>query len=888
MADPEIVKQNATLVFGTEVTVCTITNPHSFWEAYVMKKTASDIYCAATWRLYVTPTGGVRTLVAEAPVADDSQPVRLNWSSLDMPKGNRYELVAYSTNPKSSHHDVTAVLSGFDYSAPNAQATVNGTAVLPANQVEQILCTLNAEYQAVDISVDTSNLDGPAIFIVYVTPSVGVRVPIFKQRFTHAVGKVYIGRIEDCSSAKYELVGISLSGKATAAGIKGDFVGSTPIGSGGGGGPLPMSPDVTGFTNNNALSKISALAGGGTQFVGVDNSGNVIAITPGSTRQISADIRDFGAAASPTDIGPAINAAFAAGYQSVYIPKRFLVDGGFAWGCTTPVTKATPNDLSYEIIGDPSGGTYIQLVEGQVTPFTLGCNDGTIRYADLSFIGSAGNADISPNCITIAAARLGIIERCDFWGLACTASAFGVVHTSADMAVMRDCNFYGCDYRGTAKQGGVVSSTGMEDGLNYENIRFFGSGVLNGVTYSKSSVTQTWLWFGGQGEGGVNQPGNYVEYNLKNIWMSEPELSCMEFLPEGPTAGPPPHGQFIILHVRIIGCGFNVPSAGEFAIEASFAYNVHIEDCDFFGSAGGTVLKISNWDNLIWKYNTLGNGSKNVVFGTLGTGTGYVEFEQPTQNLILDDSAFSPLHGLYIHNGFETVIYPGPKGIPGLLAMYDPKLGVTVAGGKVSQWNEQFSGDPQENAVQATAANQPAYIASDPAYAGEPMLSMAGAQFLQTGAWLVPPPNTATLIMVGNFDNTATAEIAIADNALNVYELYQNGPNDLHFQGQGGFDLGAAGTTPDLDDPHVWCISISPTVNIPKIRQDETSLFAASGAAGTGSPNATGLTLGAQPAGVNGLIGKMGLVLLYDHILTPPELATVVRYATSRYEILVQ
>lgn len=610
-------------------------------------------------------------------------------------------------------------------------------------------------------------------------------------------------------------------------------------------------------------------------------------------RQIFADIRDSGVLyPGPTlnaaDIGPAVNAAFAAGYLGIYIPPRKAFDGGFAWGCTTAVAKSIPNDVSYSVEGCSSGGTYIQLAEGQASPFTLGCNDGEIKYEDLSIVGTVGNNTVCPNALAIAAARTGKFIDCDFWGLACNADGTaggGVAFSRADMTLFKRCNFYGCDYRGTVRKGAVVSSTGMEDGFHMQDCRFFASGVLNGVTYDKTSGTQSWVWLGGQGESGGARPGTYVACTFENNWFAAVSVFAIGIFPEPATAGPPAHGQFIVLHARILGCGITTPAAGAWAIESDFAINLHIEDCDFYGSASTFVLKISDYDSLLWKNNTLGNGQKIVTFGTRGAGVGYVEFENPTQDLYLDDAAFSPANGLYIHNGFRTVIYPGPKGIAGLLAMYDAKQGITTVAGKVSQWNEQFSGDANENATQAVAGNRPTYITSDPVYAGEPTLSFAGGtNILQTGNWAIPPPNVATLIMVGNFDNTATTEIAIADNALNVFELYQNGANDLHFIGT--VDMGVAGTTPNLQNPHCFAVQINSGLGLANIRQDETSLTAATGT--TGLPNATGLSIGAQAAGANGLKGKIALILLYNRILTPPELATVVRYATSRYELLVQ
>lgn len=621
-------------------------------------------------------------------------------------------------------------------------------------------------------------------------------------------------------------------------------------------------------------------------------------------RQIYADIRDsgrlyVGPALNPADIGPAINAAFTAGYTGIYIPPRFAFDGGFAWGCTTAVSKSSATGVSWAIIGCPSGGTLIQLVEGQVTPFTLGTNDGDVTYRDLTFIGTAGNNLVCPNVIGAGAARVAKFIDCNFWGCVGNADGTlggGVLFSRGDLTVVERCSFYGCDYRGTAQKGGVVSSTGMEDGFAMRDCRFFASGVLNGVTYNKTSATQTWLWLGGQGEGGATRPGTYVRCSIEDTWFASVTLAAIQLQPEGPTAGPPPHLQFILLHVAILGCGITTPAAGNYAIDSNFCTNLHVEDTDFYGSPTTVALKIQNADTLVWKKNTLGNGQKNILFGT---AVGYVEIDQPSTSLFLDDTAFAPTRGIVWHNTFQTIEYPGPHGIPGLMLWLDSRQGVAVTATKVTQWNDRSGvGDANRNVAQAVAANQPTYNTGNASYGGLPTIDFttAGApKFLQSGNWSAAPPNEGTLVVVGNFDNTATAEIMICDNAANKFELYQNGANDLHFLGAA--DIGAAGTTPRLDLPHMWIITLNVAGGLARIRQDSTAMPATSAgnvglsnpgtAQNTGATNATGMTVGAQAGGTNGLIGSVCQVLVYDHILTVPEVALIGRWASSLAELPV-
>ena len=52
-----------------------------------------------------------------------------------------------------------------------------------------------------------------------------------------------------------------------------------------------------------------------------------------------------------------------------------------------------------------------------------------------------------------------------------------------------------------------------------------------------------------------------------------------------------------------------------------------------------------------------------------------------------------------------------PLGISNLIAWYDAGLGITLNGSDVSQWDD-LSGN-SNNAVQATASNQPLFVSSD-------------------------------------------------------------------------------------------------------------------------------------------------------------------------------
>jgi len=221
------------------------------------------------------------------------------------------------------------------------------------------------------------------------------------------------------------------------------------------------------------------------------------------------DIRDYGALATPNDIGPAVGAAFQAlvayGGGTVYIPPR--ADGTRAWGWATTVSAGVGgaadllDKMSARLLG-MQGQTIISVGIGQAPLCEIGHSNATVAIEGLTFSGVDVAGINASYVLRIRQARLGIVRNCNFYSLGCDLDGFGVVRIVADSTHVEDCIFMGCGYFGTLAAGGTLSIEGARDSCTVANCRFMamdGAG-FNGITADKSSTAVgTHVWFGDQG-----------------------------------------------------------------------------------------------------------------------------------------------------------------------------------------------------------------------------------------------------------------------------------------------------------------------------------------------------------------------------------------------------
>lgn len=224
-----------------------------------------------------------------------------------------------------------------------------------------------------------------------------------------------------------------------------------------------------------------------------------------------------------------------------------------------------------------------------------------------------------------------------------------------------------------------------------------------------------------------------------------------------------------------------------------------------------------------------------------------------------------------------------PRALAGLGAWYRADMGVTIATG-VSAWADQSgSGDANKNLAQGTGTAQPAFNASDSAYAGKPTLTFtaASSQSLASGAWAVAPAVAGcTFFIVGNTGGTAAQEV-LFDSISAQRMLLDNNVSATGIR----FFLGSGpiGTT-TLSAKNVivvQCLASSTSTAV--YVSAKTALM--TGSPGTSTP--TGLTLGIASVGGGALNGKIAEMAYYSRVLSTSEVNQLLAYAGARYAITI-
>jgi hypothetical protein len=384
------------------------------------------------------------------------------------------------------------------------------------------------------------------------------------------------------------------------------------------------------------------------------------------------DIRDYGALLSPDDIGPAVqaagDAAVAYGSGAVFIPPR--LDGiSRMWGWTTAVVIASnpTQSQSFSIQGvvdqtiieiaanGPGGGTVLQISD----------SNAMIEIDGLIFYGEFGGGIINCGCVVhIAQARTGKLTRCQFWGLSCDISQYGVARIIADTTIVDACIFKGCQYAGPAGEGGVLCITGVRDGGRVVGCRWDGAdGTFNGVTpYSKSDpATNTHAWVGPQGTAAAD-PNGFGEVLFGECYFGDTALNSIMCRP---VTG-------YLSKVRVRGCGFNGPSTLNGApISARKTGQLIVDGCQFGNSAAVYCVAFER-GRLFMRNCTTNLDTKTVIFTLFdGIPTQLVELDECEPTFLLDDTSVpgsTPVRGVVKSSGNETVVYPPGNAVAQTLA----------------------------------------------------------------------------------------------------------------------------------------------------------------------------------------------------------------------------
>jgi hypothetical protein len=248
----------------------------------------------------------------------------------------------------------------------------------------------------------------------------------------------------------------------------------------------------------------------------------------------------------------------------------------------------------------------------------------------------------------------------------------------------------------------------------------------------------------------------------------------------------------------VIGNSFNTPTVNlnpAASLLSSNALRVFVRG-EFAGAqAGFDAVKIQNCDHVIFQDSRFALENLNINF----TGpVGYCEFDECPKVAIPAYAVAAAAYGPTLTNiqnvqnvseklnGAMHALICDPRTLAtGVIeAWYDASLGITLNGANVAQWDDSSGvGDPNQNLVQAVAAQQPPYVASNPTFNGQASIGPfdpVANQFLASGIWATPPTTTGLIIAVFR-TATAGVEIVLRDVGAADWELYQNATSDIHW-----------------------------------------------------------------------------------------------------------
>lgn len=248
-----------------------------------------------------------------------------------------------------------------------------------------------------------------------------------------------------------------------------------------------------------------------------------------------------------------------------------------------------------------------------------------------------------------------------------------------------------------------------------------------------------------------------------------------------------------------------------------------------------------------------------------------------------------------------SFLYPGevaaPKKIPGLQLWLDANVGATLS--TVTRWLDQSgNGDPNRNAVVANGLGA-LYVASDPEFNNQPMLTFTTGNLQLEGLWNDAPVNQPfTLFIVGRdiavghppwlgdadinqwYMATCALQPALDPPPHFVSSAVTPSPNDVELQS----------TTIDVGQPVVWCFEFndpnSSTMRINSQTPEPTIQRGGSGSADTGIPTLGRLAIGwANGTGLGLDTGKIGAIVIYDGSLSDADRASVITYLGSVFGV---
>jgi hypothetical protein len=223
-----------------------------------------------------------------------------------------------------------------------------------------------------------------------------------------------------------------------------------------------------------------------------------------------------------------------------------------------------------------------------------------------------------------------------------------------------------------------------------------------------------------------------------------------------------------------------------------------------------------------------------------------------------------------------------PSNLPGLMFWVDSALGITLNGSNVSAWADQ-SGNGN-SLQQPTAANQPAYTASDAAYNGQPSLT-----FLSTNPNWMDQAN-AFPVTVQPLSIYCVAHVTSTAGTSDLFDKVSGGASRILLQTSPGTATLVINAS-SVVGPTVATIS-TPSCIASVFNGASSAIYVnASGSPTTGNAGTSGqnkIEMGAFSGGTAAQMnGKFASLLVYSAAHTAAQVQQVFAYLGARFGISV-
>lgn len=237
--------------------------------------------------------------------------------------------------------------------------------------------------------------------------------------------------------------------------------------------------------------------------------------------------------------------------------------------------------------------------------------------------------------------------------------------------------------------------------------------------------------------------------------------------------------------------------------------------------------------------------------------------------------------GLGFGGGAPTPDF-APTTISGVVDWHRAGLGTTPDTG-IKWWDDQSgTGDSAKRLVQLTGANQPTLNASDAAYNNRATLSLNGSQRMASTAWAVAPVVAGMTIAIVGQSSGGAAQEAFFDSISAQRMLLDNfaAAGQLRFYLNDNFGGALVTSSPCIIV--IQCLAGDTATTVYKSARTPalTGMLP-----GTSTP--TGLTVGAAYDGTAGLVGKIAEFVMWNRVLTTPEVNAVLAGYGTYYGISI-